>query len=379
MQRSLRLDEGVLLRAALIDSGASRPQRLFLAANHLGVDAVSWRILTEDLELAVSQLLESRPVSLPPKSTSFKSWAEKLESHARSPEMERELPRWAALTSPAFPTDAQGANTLASARTLSVSLEADTTRLLIQEAAASWRARPDELLLSALGVALSRSFGLSSVLVDLEGHGREAVVPGVDLSRTVGWFTSIAPVRLSVPGHASLGDNLRGVRDSVRALPMRGIGYGLLRYLGQPHAVDALRALPTAPVSFNYLGQLDASAAASSLFALSSEASGPVQGEGGLRSHLIDLNAVVLEGRLKLDFSYSHHLHTAERIQAVAEAYLAVLRELVSLRSSPETLRYTPTDFPLATVDADTLARLVPGGTVIEDLYPLSPTQQGML
>ncbi|MFP2932892.1 amino acid adenylation domain-containing protein, partial [Pyxidicoccus sp. 3LG] len=379
VQRSLRLDEGVLLRAAIIDSGASRPQRLFLAAHHLVVDTVSWRILLEDLELAVSQLLASRPVALPPKSTSFKSWAEKLLAHARSPEMEKELPRWTALTSPALPTDAQGPNTVASARTLSVSLEADTTRLLLQEAATSWRARPDELLLSALAVALSRSFGLSSVLVDVEGHGREAVVEGVDLSRTVGWFTSVAPVRLSVPGHASLGDSLRTVRDSVRALPMRGIGFGLLRYLGQPHAVDALRALPTAPVAFNYLGQLDASAAASSLFALSSEPSGPATGEGGLRTHLLEADAFVLEGRLKLDLRYSSNLHTVARIQAVAEACLDVLRELVSLRGSADTWRYTPTDFPLATVDADALARLVPAGTVIEDLYPLSPTQQGML
>ncbi|MBZ4423048.1 non-ribosomal peptide synthase/polyketide synthase, partial [Myxococcus sp. RHST-1-4] len=382
VQRSLRLDEGVLLRAALVETGPQRPQRLFLAANHLGVDAVSWRILLEDLELAVSQALEAKPVSLPPKSTSLKSWAERLQAYARSPELEKELPRWTALASPplpAFPTDSQGTNTVASARTLSVSLEADTTRLLLQEAASAWRARPDELLLSSLAVALSRSFGLPSVLVDVEGHGREALFSGVDLSRTVGWFTSVAPVRLEVPAHASLGDNLRGVRDSLRALPQRGIGFGLLRYLGQPHVVEAMRALPTAPVALNYLGQLDASAAASSLFALSSEASGPVQGEGGLRSHLLELNAVVLDGRLKLDFIYSSNLHTAARVQVVAEACLDVLRQLVSLRTSADTQRYTPTDFPLATLDADTLARVVPAGTPVEDLYPLSPTQQGML
>ncbi|HEX8820243.1 MAG TPA: amino acid adenylation domain-containing protein, partial [Archangium sp.] len=383
-QRGLELTEGLLLRAVLMDLGPARPARLLLIIHHLVVDTVSWRTLLEDLSTACVQLRRGEAVAFPPKSTSFKAWAGQIQEYARSEKLGRELERWVEECSPtghALPVDGPGgANTLASARGLTVELEVEETRALLQEVPAAWRARTDEVLLAALALGFQRWTGGSELRVELEGHGREDLFPGVDLSRTVGWFTSVYPVRLKAPTDASPGDVLRAVRDSLRQVPDRGIGYGLLRYLGEGEAVERLRAMPRAEVAFNYLGQFDGTAAqASSLFTLAREPSGPAASEHGLRTHLLEVNGLVLEGRLRLTFGYSENLHTRATVEALAQGYLGALRELISQRTSADALRYTPADFPLARLERETLARVLPPGEPVEDVYPLSPMQQGLL
>ncbi|RYZ44281.1 MAG: non-ribosomal peptide synthetase, partial [Myxococcaceae bacterium] len=170
-----------------------------------------------------------------------------------------------------LPTDASGPNTYASERSVSVSLDTEETRQLLQEAPSAWRAHINDVLLTALARALSEWTGQSQVLVHLEGHGREELFDGVDVSRTVGWFTSFTPVLLPVLASGSAGDGLRAVRDSLRLLPHRGLGFGLLKWLGPTELAQQLQALPVPQVAFNYLGQLDAAASSSRLFTLTSE------------------------------------------------------------------------------------------------------------
>ncbi|MCP3138032.1 non-ribosomal peptide synthase/polyketide synthase [Pyxidicoccus xibeiensis] len=375
-----RLDAPPLLCAALFDSGPDADARLLLVAHHLVVDTVSWRVLVEDLEVACQALLRDQSPALPPKTTSFKDWAERLHAHASSEALVAELPYWldeARARVPSLPREeAPEPATVASARILSASLELEETRVLLREVPTAWRAQVQEVLLTALCRALASWTGHSRFLVDSEGHGREDLFSGVDLSRTVGWFTSVYPLLLEVPEGAGHGDALRAVRDGVRRLPGRGLGYGLLRHVRQ----DArLRSLPRAEVSFNYLGQLDASLAASSLFTLSQEPSGDAVSPRSLREHLLDVNAWVQGERLQVSFTYSPHLHATSIVQALSDAFLQTLRALISTRASEDARRYTPADFPLASLSQPGLDRLVPPGTPIEDVYPLSPLQQSML
>ncbi|NPC83083.1 amino acid adenylation domain-containing protein, partial [Pyxidicoccus fallax] len=376
LQASFVLAQPPLLRAALFHLGNGQ-QRLLLVAHHLVVDAVSWRVILEDLESAYLQ------ETLPPKSTSFQSWARRLQAQAHSESLSSEAALWwdesRAQVAP-LPTDASGPNTHASTRSVSVSLDAEETKLLLQEVPTAWRAHINDVLLTALARALSEWTGQSRVLVHLEGHGREELFDDVDLSRTVGWFTSFTPVLLPVPEGGSIGDGLRAVRDSLRRLPHHGIGFGLLKWLGPTDLSERLQALPVPQVAFNYLGQLDASASSNRLFSLTSESSGATCAPEGTRMHALDINGSVLGGQLQLSFGYSTHLHHAATIESLAGRFLHHLRALISLRASEDARRFSPGDFPLAALSQQSLDSLLRRtGPDVEDIYPLSPTQQGML
>ncbi|MFY0565971.1 non-ribosomal peptide synthase/polyketide synthase [Archangium lansingense] len=382
LQASIDLSQPPLLRAALFHLGDGQ-QRLLLAVHHLVVDAVSWRVLLEDLESTYQQLQHGAQATLPAKTTSFQAWARRLQAHAHSEALRNETALWldeAREQVAPLPTDASGPNTYASERAVSVSLDTEETKLLLQEVPSAWRAHINDVLLTALAQALSEWTGQSQVLVDLEGHGREELFNDVDLSRTVGWFTSLTPVLLPVPSGGSTGECLRSVRDSLRRLPHHGIGFGLLKWQGPPDVAQRLNAQPAPQIAFNYLGQLDATAAASRLFSLATESFGPGISPSGTRLHPLEINGSVFQGRLQLAFSYSAHLHHAATIESLAGRFLHHLRTLISLRTSEDARRFSPGDFPLAALSQpklDTLLRQA--GPDVEDLYPLTPTQQGML
>jgi len=381
-QSSFRLEDAPLVAAVLFHLGPQRGDRLLFAVHHLAVDAVSWRVLLTDLETACQQRMQGQPVTLPPKTTSFQAWARRLEAHAASQELEREADHWLRDGEHAAPLPVDmpdGENTLASARTLTVALEPEETRLLLQEVPAAWRARIDEVLLTALAQTLSTWTGQRRLRVQLEGHGREDLFEGVDLSRTVGWFTSTYPVTLELPRDGSVGGELRAVRDALRQVPHKGMGYGLLRYLRQDERGARLREQPEAPVAFNYLGQLDSALPAASLLTPADEPFGAQQGTQGSRRQVLEVNAHVLGGKLEVSFTYSETLHQRTTIGALAQGYLHALRALVEQRRGADAARFSPADFPLARVTQATLDGLMRSHPGMEDLYPLSPMQQGML
>ncbi|MBE4753751.1 amino acid adenylation domain-containing protein, partial [Corallococcus sp. ZKHCc1 1396] len=382
VQASFVLAQAPLLRAALFHLGDGQ-QRLLLVAHHLVIDGVSWRVLLEDLESAYHQLQQRLPVTLPAKTSSFQSWARRIQDHARSESLSSEASFWldeARVRVAPLPTDASGPNTYASERSVSVSLDTEETRQLLQEAPSAWRAQINDVLLTALARALSEWTGQPQVLVHLEGHGREELFDGVDVSRTVGWFTSFTPVLLPVPASGSAGDGLRAVRDSLRLLPHHGLGFGLLKWLGPTEIAQRLQALPVPQVAFNYLGQLDATAASSHLFALSTDPSGSSVSPSGTRLHALEINGSVFQGSLRLSFGYSTHLHHAATIESLAQRFLHHLRALIDLRTSEDARRFSPGDFPLAALSQPSLATVLrQAGSDVEDVYPLSPTQQGML
>ncbi|MDY7229483.1 non-ribosomal peptide synthase/polyketide synthase [Hyalangium rubrum] len=381
-QASFRLEEAPLVSAVLFHLGPQRGSRLLIAIHHLVVDAVSWRVLLMDLELACQQLQQGNPVSLPPKTTSFQTWAQRLNAYAQGPEMEQEAAYWLAQGSdvPALPVDGPGgANTQASARTLTVSLEAEETRQVLQELPTAWRARIDEVLITALAQALSTWTTQRRLRVQLEGHGREELFEDVDLSRTVGWFTTTYPVTLELPEGGSCGTELRAVRDALRQVPRKGLGYGLLRYLRRDALGRQLQSQPEASISFNYLGQLDSALPSASLLAPADEASGSTQGVGGQRRQALEVNAHVLGGKLEVSFTYSEALHQRLTVETLAQLYLQALRALVAQRRSDDAARFSPADFPLTRVTQSTLDELMRSSPGLVDLYPLSPMQQGML
>jgi amino acid adenylation domain-containing protein/non-ribosomal peptide synthase protein (TIGR01720 family) len=362
-QASLRLDEGPLFRVVLFNLGPGRPGRLLFVAHHLVVDGVSWRVLLDDLWTGYEALRRGEPLRLPPKTTSLKAWADRLIAHARSDEVARELELWMAGQEdvpPPLPVDHPGGrNVKSSARTVMAALDPEETQRLLRDVPEAYRSQINDVLLTALVRAFARWTGSRSLLVALEGHGREEIFPDVDLTRTVGWFTTLFPVLLDPGGSPDPGAMLMAVKEALRRIPNRGIGYGLLRYLGDEPIAAALRALPEPEVSFNYLGQLDQAVPAGAPFQGARESTGGDQSPQGARRYAIDVVARVAGGRMQVGFTYSEHLHDRATIEVVAQAFLEALRVLIEHATSAGAGGYTPSDFGAVSLSTAALDSVV--------------------
>jgi non-ribosomal peptide synthase protein (TIGR01720 family) len=361
-QAGLGLERGPLLQAVYFSRGPGAG-RLLLAVHHLAVDGVSWGVLVEDLERACAQLARGEPARFPAKTTSFRQWAERLAEHARTPAAETEMEHWlAAGHAPAAPIPVDlpgGENTEAHARVAAVALTEEETHALVHEVPAAYRTQTGDVLLAALARTLGAWTGERAVRVELEGHGREPLFEDVDLSRTVGWFTSVFPVALDAGDGASPGDALKAVKEQLRAVPGKGIGYGILRYLGRDETREALAAAPSPEVSFNYLGQLDALLPGAALFRPVDEPMGAAHAASAPRRYLLEVNASIQGGRLHAGWTYSERVHRPATVEALAERWLASLRELIEHCRAPEAAVYTPSDFPEAELSQDELDDLV--------------------
>jgi non-ribosomal peptide synthase protein (TIGR01720 family) len=348
-QASLNLTDGPLMRVALFDLGQDRPGRLLIAIHHLVIDAVAWQILIEDLERAYNQLGAGEQPRLPAKTTSYRQWGERLLQYAQSGEAEKELDLWLDAprrTAPALPVDFPGAaNTVSSLHTFSVSLDEEETSALLHEVPKVYQTQINDALLTALVEVFAERTGSHTLLLDLEGHGRDPNLPGVDLSRTVGWFSAIHPVLLDTEGARDYGEALQAVKEQLRRVEQGGIGYGVLRYLGREEVRSELRALPQSDLCFLYLGQMDQTLSEQSPFSPAAESAGPVRGTGAGRRYALEVVASVTGGRLQVTWTYSENLHRTATVEALAVGFADALRALVAHCRSTAGDVFTPSHF----------------------------------
>jgi non-ribosomal peptide synthase protein (TIGR01720 family) len=212
----------------------------------------------------------------------------------------------------------------------------------------AYRTQINDVLLTALVQAFSRWTGRQTLLVDLEGHGREPIFDGVDLSRTIGWFTTISPVLLDISDLDGPGEALKSVKEQLRKIPKRGLGYGALRYLSADAVLEEeLRRPPGAQVVFNYLGQFhEARIDADGLEV--EAASGLSRSTRGLRRHLLEVGASVVDGRLQIVWQYSENAHRRATVERLSASFLDALQTLIRHCQHAETSGYTPSDFSRA-------------------------------
>nr|WP_131193009.1 non-ribosomal peptide synthetase [Pseudomonas daroniae] len=374
-QRSLTLEKP--FKAVWMDLGPARPGRLLLAAHHLIVDAVSWRIILDDLQVAYRQCCDGKAALLPDPETSLYEWSQMLRRYADSEGIRDELPYWRSVVDqddPDLPGRVDGQNRVVDTRILEVALDEELTERLLTEAPHAYRTQINDLLLTALARALCAWAQRSSMLVEMEGHGRETLEESTDLSSTAGWFTTLFPVRLTPA--ADMGASIKAIKEQLRAVPGKGIGYGVLRYLTQEGRVLSRAAYPQ--VTFNYLGQLDQSFDSTSLWRLAREDAGAQRDPLSPRRTRLEVGALVHRGQLQISFKYSEHLHDESTIRQVAERFTSELKALIEHCTSG-IVGVTPSDFPLAAISQQHLDQLPVAWNNLVDLYPLSPMQSGML
>ncbi|MFJ3335011.1 non-ribosomal peptide synthase/polyketide synthase [Streptomyces sp. NPDC086766] len=375
---SLDPAEGRVARVLLFDRGPDLPPQLLITVHHLVVDGVSWRILLADLETAHRQATDGRPVDLPPVGTAYGHWAARLESHTRSGALDGDLAHWrrTAAAPAGLPAGRPGPNTHGTAATVTVELDAETTDALLRRVPEVYRTQVNDVLLSALGHTLARWCGRDTVLVGVEGHGREDLFDDIDLSRTVGWFTAEYPLALTVAPDAGWHDTLRSVKEQLRAVPLHGLSHGALRHLLPD---GPLTGAPAPQVGFNYHGQWDTGGDGSGLYRAALPPAGSDTDPDAPRPYLLDLTGVVQDGRLELGWTYPPAVYDESTVRALADGMCAALRDIADHCARPDAGGRTPSDYPLAGLGQRELDRLVGDGRHVADVLPLTPLQAGML
>ncbi len=364
VQKSLNIESGPVAKVIYFSLSDEKAGRLLFVAHHLVIDGVSWRILMEDLYSAYSQLLDNQEVNLPEKTTSFKYWAHRIVDYAKSQSIENELGFWKKICHPdaqPLPLDfPEGKNTEDSAQQVLMSLNEMETTALIQDVPATYGTEMNDILLTALVRAFSRWLENDFLLLDLEGHGREDVFEDVDLSRTVGWFTSIYPVHLKVDRCCSVDQSIKTVKEQLRQIPQRGLGYGLLRYLNDKTEIqEQLLGLPHPEVSFNYLGRVDQVLSESLPFEFAEESVGESRNRDGIRDYLIDINGSIAGNVLKLSWTYSENMHNRNTILKLTRYFEEEIREIITHCKTVMTGEYTPSDFPDIELSQDELDEVI--------------------
>ncbi|MBD9399194.1 non-ribosomal peptide synthetase [Pseudomonas sp. PDM11] len=370
-QRSLDIERGPLLRAVLAQLPGGR-SRLLLVIHHLAVDGVSWRVLLDDLQQAYDQRLAGQTVSLAAVGASFAQWSAHLQAWAGSAQLAAQQAYWQDFSAAqaCLPCDwPEGSATVADSAQLHLKFDAASTARLLNEVPAAYRTQINDVLLAALAHALWQWSGRRRTVISLEGHGRES--DALDLSRTLGWFTSLYPVALQADD--DLGATLKQVKEHLRQVPDKGLGYGVLKYLSNAPLDD----LQGHGLTFNYLGRFDD--AASARWRLAEQDGGAPRDASGPLANALAIDGQVREGCLTLSLTYSRARFAQGNVERLLSAYDQALRQLIEHCCAPDVGGLTPSDFPLASLTQAQLDGLPYAPQQIEDLFPLAPMQQGIL
>ncbi|MEO7768162.1 MAG: amino acid adenylation domain-containing protein, partial [Ferruginibacter sp.] len=390
-QQSLDIEKGELIRVVWMQTPETETNnRLLIVIHHLAVDGVSWRILLEDLELLLGGMVSAQKALPGHKSSSYRQWYNALQQYGKGSELISQERYWQNVVNnyEPFATD-KGNDKEAHVRDSayhSIKLGTDQTRRLLQEVPRVYHTEINDILLSVLAKTLTGWSGKDKVIIGLEGHGREDIEPGIDTSRTVGWFTSLYPVLLKIKPGKGDDDLLKTVKEQLRQVPGKGLGYGILKYIIKQ---QSLLGNDPWDILFNYLGQLDNVVSKGAWLKGAGESAGAGRSEEQLLKEKLSVNSSVRGGQLLLSWSYSSIHYEESTIKKLAADYVANLELLIThcIEQQRKGVVYTPSDYGLGSeISYEELDRFLeapfrnqPRKNSLESMYRLSGLQQGML
>ncbi len=379
IQSSISLEQGPLLRLALFRLADG--DRLLIVIHHLVVDGVSWRILFQDLATLHRQYTEDLPLVLPARSASFGQWGEQLHKLSVDADFLEEIEYWRPLedTEPApVPRDfATEPGVIADSLTVAFTLSPRDTERLQTRSHEAFYTSMNDLLLAGLALAGAEIFNCPRLLLALEGHGREAVASDLDTGRTVGWFTALFPVILPEVDAGDLESTIVRVKEALRQIPRKGAGYGVLKYLTPSMHKKGLVHKLKPRISFNYLGSIDAELHQLP-FNVAPDFTGHPQSPSNHRIYDFDISGVIREERLEMSLTYSPCQYKEETVALFWDRYKSFLEQLVRFCTSVNEPVHTPGDFTYRDIPFEVL-RKIQREYVLDDIYPLTPMQEGML
>ncbi|MCY7422282.1 MAG: amino acid adenylation domain-containing protein, partial [Chitinophagaceae bacterium] len=390
--KKLDIERGDLVKAVLIQTPTQDPHnRLLIIVHHLAIDGVSWRILLEDMEALLSLNSSGTTLNLPAKKSSYRQWYQALERYGKSNKLLQQKEYWQHLQQQAQPLETDRAHTgIVTAKDLGyyqASLAGDLTKQLLQDVSKVYRTEINDLLLAALAKTFNAQQKNVHLLIGLESHGREEIEAGIDINNTVGWFTTLYPVLLETSQVSNDDELLKSVKEQLRKIPGKGLGYGVLKYI---NAEPELQGADKWEIVFNYLGQLDNVVKGSGWLTTANEPVGSARSSEATIHEKIAINAQVQDGQLVVSWSFSTLHFSPETIEKLASEYIsnvtAIIQHCLQLQQSNMQL-LTPSDIGLGREisykELDAFLQIpvngMPLGEQVESIYRLSGLQQGML
>jgi non-ribosomal peptide synthase protein (TIGR01720 family) len=326
----------------------------------MAVDVSSWQILLRDWQELYRKIQVQASIDLPFIPTTFAAWTKHLETYANSLRLMRERTYWLGLPWKqvrSIPVDFPGGeNSEGSARTLTVALDAQETSGLLYEVSRVYHLQAYEALLVACVEMQERWTGAQTLLIDVEGHGREDIREDIDLSHTVGWLTAVSPLCLHTRESDTIEERVTALKEQIRAVPNGGIGYGLLRYKGKDRALrQQLASLPQSEMVFHYRGRALVSDAHDELVVPAADVSSSALDPASPRTHLLAFEGYLAEQRLHIAVTYSEQLYRQETIEKLLGWYRGALRTLIAHCQQQNKIYVSPQDFPEANLDQSEL------------------------
>jgi len=347
------IEKDLLIKAAIIRENGMR-EMLFLTAHHLVTDGISWRVLLEDFRSVYEAIQKGDRIALPPKTATLIDWQKALTGYSETGISSGEEAWWAAVENIRFaiPVDGEIQDwTMQHVARVSGQLAVETTGFLLKDAHHVYGTDVPVILHTALAATLKKWTGLDKFVVEQEHHGR--VLEGVDVSRTVGWFTSLYPMPLEWKNDTP-GNQIRAIKEQLRRIPNKGIGYGIHRYLRAPVRPGGEKM---AEIRFNYLGQFDHEFD-NSLFYYSGGDAGSDAGPANRMTAKLDWNAMIIQGQFCLMIDYNTRAHKASTIHWLLSEFLDNLRRILEHIKREKNIYFTPSDFDAVELDEEDLNAL---------------------
>ncbi|MFC2146097.1 condensation domain-containing protein, partial [Acidobacteriota bacterium] len=385
IQKSIDLEKGPLVKLGLFKTAAG--DHLLMVIHHLVVDGISWRILLEDFAGGYQQAINNETLRFPLKTDSFKQWAHQLKKYAESPTLLTELEYWKRIEKTGglpLPKDFEvspAEKKIKNLRSLRLTLNPEQTRQLLKEVNQAYSTEINDILLAAVGLAVKDWAGIDKIFIHLEGHGRQEIIEDTDISRTVGWFTSQYPVLLEMSHPRNLSQAIKHVKETLRQIPNKGIGHGILKYLTPAGKKDGFAPGQSPEISFNYLGEFDSIAQhhREKMFRVSEMRTGNQFSPELEQWYTININGMIAQSQLVLDFSYNKYQYKQNTIEGLLDGCKLHLSNIISLCIKKESKELTPSDLTYPHLSIDQLEAFTHQLGDIEDIYELTPMQAGML
>ena len=328
VQSGLNIEKGELIKACIMECGGKVGQRVLIVIHHLVVDGVSWRVVFEDIERIYGEVREKKVITFLDKTHSYKQWVNSLEEYSKGERIEGQIEYWKRIEEKksVIKTVYEGGCKEGDMEGIVIGLDEEETKKLLYEVASAYKTEINDILLTGMVLSIGDWSGEYKAKIYLEGHGREEhiVKEGIELSRSMGWYTSVFPIYLELREVEDIGDSIKEVKESLREIPDKGIGYGVIKYMRRGILKNEVG---NKKITFNYMGQWDNTLKRGELFEFANEDMGRSTSERNESSSILSINGEVRGRRIQFYFAYSNKHYKREDIDELTKLYKIFILE----------------------------------------------------